>query len=129
MKTKLEKRWNRFVVTPIALCTVIAAIGCSSSGTSTSSSAGTRRTAGEFVDDTTTTYRVKKALKDDPYKYPDVNVTTRQGSVQLSGFVENREQRDRAENISKNVQGVRDVWNQISVKDESDRIPVRDELK
>ena len=47
---------------------------------------------GEGIDDTAITGRVKHALSDDSmYKYPDVKVTTFKGTVQLSGFVDNRD--------------------------------------
>ena len=60
---------------------------------------------------------MKSALSDDSvYKYPDVKVTTFKGTVQLSGFVENKEQKSRATDLAKNVNGVKDVENNISVK-------------
>jgi osmotically-inducible protein OsmY len=73
---------------------------------------------GEDIDDTATTSRVKGALGNDSmYKYPDVIVTTFKGTVQLSGFVDNRDQRSRATTLAKNVEGVKDVENNISVKE------------
>jgi osmotically-inducible protein OsmY len=38
------------------------------------------------------------------------------GTVQLSGFVQTGEQKDKAYDISKNVQGVSKVENKITVK-------------
>lgn len=72
--------------------------------------------SGEYVDDTSLTARVKSALGDDSYKYPDVKVTTFKGTVQLSGFVDAKAQKDRAGDIAKGVQGVKDVDNNITVK-------------
>jgi osmotically-inducible protein OsmY len=71
---------------------------------------------GEYVDDTALTARVKSALGDDSYKYPDVKVTSFKGTVQLSGFVDDKAQKERAGTIAKGVQGVKDVDNNITVK-------------
>ena len=73
---------------------------------------------GEAIDDSATTGRVKDALAHDGiYKYPEVNVTTFKGTVQLSGFVDNGDQKSRALTLAKNVPGVKDVVNNITVKD------------
>jgi hyperosmotically inducible protein len=72
---------------------------------------------GEDIDDSATTSRVKSALNNDTmYKYPDVIVTTFKGTVQLSGFVDNRDERSHATDLAKNVAGVKDVENNISLK-------------
>jgi hyperosmotically inducible protein len=76
------------------------------------------QSTGEHIDDASTTTRVKDALgRDNLYKYPGVNVTTFKGTVQLSGFVDHRAQKEQAGMISKNVEGVKDVVNNISVKE------------
>ena len=73
---------------------------------------------GEGIDDTATTARVKKALHGDPqYKYADVKVTTFKGTVQLSGFADSRDAKSRAGEIAKTVEGVRELQNNITVKD------------
>jgi osmotically-inducible protein OsmY len=71
---------------------------------------------GEYVDDSALTARVKSALGDDSYKYPDVKVTSFKGTVQLSGFVDEKGQKERAGDIAKGVQGVKDVANNITIK-------------
>lgn len=72
---------------------------------------------GEGIDDTATTSRVKKALHADPqYKFEDVNVSTFKGTVQLSGFADSRDAKSRAGDIAKSVEGVKDLQNNISVK-------------
>ena len=72
---------------------------------------------GESIDDTATTSRVKKALHEDTqYKFEDVKVTTFKGTVQLSGFSDSRDSKARAGDIAKTVEGVKDVVNNISVK-------------
>lgn len=76
-----------------------------------------QRSTGEAIDDTGITSRVKGALGDDPvYKYPDVKVTTFKGTVQLSGFVDTRDQKGRAGDIARRVEGVRDVQNNVALK-------------
>lgn len=75
------------------------------------------RSTGEYIDDKALTMRVKGALHDNPeYKYDDVEVASFKGTVQLSGFVNSSDQRRKATQIAQNVQGVRDVENNITVK-------------
>ena len=74
---------------------------------------------GENIDDTGTTARVKEALANSDYKFPDVKVTTFKGTVQLSGFVDNRDEKSKAGDVARNVNGVKDVDNNISVKPNS----------
>jgi len=93
----------------MALGLVIIATSC----------AGNRyeRSTGESIDDRATTSRVKSALGDDTrYKYTGVNVTTFKGKVQLSGFVDSGDQKSKAADIAKQVAGVKDVENNITVK-------------
>jgi osmotically-inducible protein OsmY len=72
---------------------------------------------GEDIDDSATTGRVKKALHDDTqFKFDDVHVTTFKGVVQLSGFADSRDARNRAGEIAKMVEGVKDLENNITVK-------------
>src|SRR5215218_8969805 len=82
--------------------------------------AGDRYTqsTGERIDDKGDSSRVRKALSaDTQYKYDDVNVQTFKGVVQLSGFVNSRDQKNRAGDLAKKVQGVKDVENNITVKE------------
>ena len=77
-----------------------------------------KESTGEHIDDAATTGRVKSALGSDTvYKYPDVKVTTFKGTVQLSGFVNDRAQKSRAADLAKNTTGVKDVVNNITVKE------------
>ncbi|HWN93937.1 MAG TPA: BON domain-containing protein [Methylomirabilota bacterium] len=76
------------------------------------------RSTGEQVDDRATSMRVKSALGDDvQYKYPMVEVKTFKGTAQLSGFVNTRDQKNRAGDIAKRIQGVQNVENNITVKE------------
>ena len=73
---------------------------------------------GKSVDDTSLTANVKSALDDNPgYTYAEVTVQTFRGAVQLSGFVNTVDQKNKAGVIAREVSGVREVLNNITVKD------------
>jgi len=72
---------------------------------------------GTKIDDTVVTTKVKSALFADPdIKSFDLKVETRKGAVQLSGFVDNQAQIDRAITATRAVEGVKSVDNSISLK-------------
>ncbi len=77
----------------------------------------TTRSTGEYADDTAITARVKLALaNDDQVSALDTQVETFRGVVQLSGFADTREQAERAGMIARNVEGVKDVRNDIRIR-------------
>ena len=77
-----------------------------------------RQSTGERIDDHADSARVRKALSaDTQYKYGDVTVQTFKGVVQLSGFVNSRDQKNRAGDLAKKVEGIREVQNNITVKE------------
>jgi|ERR1051325_10031845 osmotically-inducible protein OsmY len=72
---------------------------------------------GVKLDDTLISEHVKEAfLSDRQYKFEDVKVSTMEGTVQLSGFVATGDEKGRAEQIAKDVPGVKNVVNNITVK-------------
>ena len=74
-------------------------------------------TVGNKVDDGMITAKVKAALlADASVKSSDIAVVTRKGEVQLSGFVDNQGQIDRALEVAHGVAGVRTVSNEMSIK-------------
>jgi hyperosmotically inducible protein len=74
-------------------------------------------TAGNKVDDTVITAKVKAALLgDSDIKSSDIKVATHQGEVQLSGFVNNQAQIVRAVEITRTIEGVTQVGNEMSIK-------------
>jgi hyperosmotically inducible periplasmic protein len=76
------------------------------------------RSTGEYVDDKSLTERVENALGNNPdYKFDQVIVTAFKGTVQLSGFVNTADQKTQAGEITKQVPGVQDVVDNITVKD------------
>lgn len=75
------------------------------------------RSAGEVVDDALLTGKVKTALIGNrDTKAHQINVTTKQGVVQLSGFVDSAEAKAAATTVAKSVTGVKSVDNQLSIK-------------
>lgn len=78
---------------------------------------GAATTVGNKVDDGIVTTRVKAALLADAnVKSFDIAVVTRKGEVQLSGFVDNQGQIDRAIEAARDIEGVRSVNNEMSIK-------------
>jgi osmotically-inducible protein OsmY len=81
------------------------------------SDAANHETAGEVVDDSVVTAKVKAKLVDDPVtKAYQINVETFKGTVQLSGFVDSAEAVSRAAQLAKDVGGVKDVKNSLQVR-------------
>jgi hyperosmotically inducible protein len=79
------------------------------------------RSTGEYIDDKTLALRVGNALGDNrEYKLDAVEVRAYRGNVQLSGFVNTADQKKRAGEITKNIEGVKSVENNISVKEKLD---------
>jgi hyperosmotically inducible protein len=75
------------------------------------------RSAGDVVDDAAITARVKAALIDDESTDADaINVETRQGIVQLAGFVNSDADRERAKQVAQSVPGVKSVRNDLQIK-------------
>ena len=73
-----------------------------------------QETAGEYGQDAKTTARIKTALYKDPMvKGTEVKVTTMNGVVQLSGWVDSEQAKDRAGQIARSVPGVADVHNDL----------------
>ena len=73
--------------------------------------------AGQYVDDSVITAKVKAALlKDEQLAALGVTVETYKGTVLLSGFVSNERQVHRAAEIASGVRGVTAVRNSLIVK-------------
>jgi hyperosmotically inducible periplasmic protein len=76
-----------------------------------------QETTGAYVDDTTITTQIKSRF----YENKDVagssiSVETLNGTVMLSGFAKNATEKGTAEKIALDVNGVREVKNQIAVR-------------
>jgi len=75
------------------------------------------KSASDSIDDTAITAKVKTALGGDPRtKAHQINIETREGVVQLSGFVDTSEAKSTAEELARSVENVKSVDNEIDVK-------------
>lgn len=111
---------RKLILFCMAAVTAIGFVGCASDNADRDSH---KRTAGRYIDDKVLVQKVKSALNDsDIYKFPDVKVNTYEGTVQLTGFVDSAEQKSKAEEIARNVRGVYNVQNQITLKGEAERV-------
>ncbi len=100
------QRMMKFLV---LLVVTIALMGCASSQKQSS--------PGDYIDDTVITTKVKAAIFDDPdLKVMQISVETRQGIVQLSGFVNSAQDVRRAGEVARGVAGVESVKNDLIVK-------------
>jgi hyperosmotically inducible periplasmic protein len=97
--------------------TLAASLGVTAAITGLAGCAHTSdRTFGQAWDDHTTASHVKDALNKEPvFKFPQVDVKSLDRVVQLSGFVQTEEQRQRAGEIASTVPGVKEVVNNILI--------------
>ena len=115
---------NKSVVLTITLIGALSIGGCGKTEdkgpqpeTQPAAAPEAKTTVGTDVDDSAITTKVKSALlADADVKGLDIKVETRKGEVQLSGFVDNQSQIDRAITVTKGVEGVKDVDNKMSLK-------------
>jgi len=98
------------VATAIFTATVaFTIVGCTSTGS--------RESTGEYVDDSVVTGKVKAAIFNEPsLKATEINVETYKGDVQLSGFVAQAQDAQKAAEVARGVKGVNSVKNDIRVK-------------
>ena len=99
-------------VSAVMLVVSMAVVACASTGTT--------KSAGEQVDDSVTTGRVKAALIADPTtKAHQIDVETFKGTVQLNGFVDSSASKERATEVARNTKGVTAVRNNLTVRTDS----------
>jgi len=102
---QLSKRFASAVMIVMSL----AAVACAATRTT--------KTAGQQVDDSVTTGRVKAALIADPVtKAHQIDVETFKGTVQLNGFVDSEASKERATQVAESTTGVKGVHNNLTVK-------------
>ena len=79
-----------------------------------------RETAGEYLDDSTLTTKVKEAfIADSQIKSLQINVETMEGVVQLSGFVDSSTTESRAVHDAEQVHGVKMVKDSLVIAPKS----------
>ena len=77
----------------------------------------TKEGTGGYIDDTVITTKVKaQLLNDDSLKSTEINVETFKGKVQLSGFVSSPQMANRAVTVTRSVEGVKSVVNNMQIK-------------
>jgi hyperosmotically inducible protein len=80
-------------------------------------SVGGKTSMGTKLDDTVMTGKVKAALMDaSNVKSGQINVETKAGVVQLSGFVDSAAMKDKAGTVAAGVSGVKEVQNVLVVR-------------
>lgn len=100
---------TRRLTTLVAIAFMAMAVGCAS----TAKTEGT----GEYIDDTVVTTKVKAAIFNEPtLKSAEINVETFKGVVQLSGFVNSREDINKAVAVARQIPGVTSVKNDMRLK-------------
>ena len=88
---------------------LMGTIGCASTRT--------QESTGQYIDDSTITTKVKAAILGEPgLKVSEINVETFKGVVQLSGFVNSREDIASAVKVANSVTGVKSVKNGMQLK-------------
>jgi osmotically-inducible protein OsmY len=103
------KKRNIFIRYFVLMMLVAALVACASTSK--------REGAGEYVDDSVITTKIKSLLAaDDFLKSFQISVETYKGTVQLSGFVDSQKAIDKAGEIASGVKGVKSVKNNLNVK-------------
>ncbi len=76
-----------------------------------------QQTVGSYIDDTAITAKVKgQFVESKLVAASSISVETLKGTVMLSGFAKNSEEKTRAGQIARDVAGVTDVKNEIAVR-------------
>ena len=102
-------KYLKYISAVFLAFTLVSTLGCESTSE--------RRSAGEYVDDSVVTAKVKKAIFDAPtLKSSEINVETYNGVVQLSGFVSSKDDIRTAVEVARGVKGVSSVKNDMRVK-------------
>jgi hyperosmotically inducible protein len=103
------KKRNIVIHFLVLLMLIAAFVACASSRT--------HESAGEYVDDSVITAKIKTQLATDDFlKSFQIRVESRKGIVQLSGFVDSQNAVDKAGQIARGVEGVKSVKNDLIVK-------------
>ncbi|MBP7063153.1 BON domain-containing protein [Ferrovibrio sp.] len=94
-----------------------AALLAATSALAACSSTPRQESTGEYVDSAAITTKVKAAILNEPsLKSLQISVETFKDAVQLSGFVDSSASRAKAGEITRNVEGVKSVKNDLVVK-------------
>lgn len=107
----------KYILSVMIAAVMLTTIGCASSSANDGKSSVKKESAGEYIDDSVITTKVKTALINEPtLKSFEFKVTTYKGIVQLSGFVSSQASIDQALAIAAAVSGVKSVENDMQLK-------------
>jgi hyperosmotically inducible periplasmic protein len=102
---------TRLTTSSILLAVLLVVGGCTSM---------TGQSAGQYVDDSTITASVKaKLVGEKTANLTRINVDTTNQVVTLNGIVESADQRTKAEQLARQVSGVKSVRNNLQVEKKS----------
>jgi osmotically-inducible protein OsmY len=105
----MKKRLARLTVAALMTFAIVAC-----------STMPTQQPTGQAIDDGIVTAKVKAKLTEDPVtKAHQISVETFKGTVQLSGFVETSQARERALQLAKDVDGVKQVKDALEIRKSS----------
>ncbi|MDH4101073.1 MAG: BON domain-containing protein [Nitrospirota bacterium] len=103
------KKANLLVRLCLCLALAVSMTACASTSQ--------QESAGEYVDSTAITTKVKaRIFEDQALKAFNISVETFKGVVQLSGFVDSKAAALKAEEVARSVAGVKSVKNNLIVK-------------
>lgn len=114
----LKNRMSSVVMVSVMTGVLAASlVACGKSADNNASPPDSKNSVGNELDDALVTTRVKSALMSDlKFKSYDIKVETRKGEVLLSGFVDNQEQLDEALRVTRTIEGVKSVQNNVAFK-------------
>ena len=116
-----HQRGSPFLTSAIVALLAVFIAGCTKPA-ETGAAAAPSTTVGTVIDDSVLTTRVKAGLlNDSDVKSFDIQAETRKGEVQLSGFVDNQAQVDRAVAVVRAIEGVTSVDNKLALKEGAPR--------
>ena len=102
---------TRLALSSIILTALLVISGCTSM---------TGQTAGQYIDDTTITTSVKaKLTAEKAANFTRINVDTNNQVVTLNGVVESADQKAKAEQLAREVGGVKSVKNNLQIQKRS----------
>ncbi|MDP1900813.1 MAG: BON domain-containing protein [Rubrivivax sp.] len=103
--------------TPLAAAVTAAVVAVALLGASGCAVTRGQETVGAYIDDTTITTQIKsRFFENKAVAGSSISVETLNGSVMLSGFAKNANERTTAETIARGVNGVKSVRNEIAVR-------------
>ena len=102
---------TRLTVSSIILTALLVISGCTSM---------TGQSAGQYIDDTTITTSVKaKLTAEKAANFTRIDVDTTNQVVTLNGIVESADQKAKAEQLARDVGGVKSVKNNLQIQKKS----------